>query len=147
MESKVGRMGSTFLTLLTSENERLAFLWQRQLFQDMPNTPPKQRLEIFESHNSPVWVKMFNDCASVAERMTRLEEYVHDGDIVIARLVKRPSTSEVRLTVFDGEKLSIDWSRSGWGPDKWVTIPDTLLTFPKSFVWSNLHLKSYMEAQ
>lgn len=138
MESKVGRMGSSFYTLMTTDQDtpgqRLAYLWQRSLFRDMPNTPPRQRLEFYDLWNEGLWVEMFGGLSTEAERMMRFREYVHDGEISLCRLVKSPR-GLMGMVIYDGEAITID------KPSEREQIQIAKMTFPKSLAWSNLIVK------
>lgn len=136
MESKVGRMGSSFYTLCAHDDQRLAYVWERALHTDMPNVPPRQRLEFYELWNAALWDAMFYDCTTVAERVTRFQEYVADGDITLRRLSKLSPHHKVNVRVFDGEQIVIDTPAA-----ELIDIGDGGMTFPKSLAWSNLVVK------
>lgn len=131
-------MRSGFMALLTSERHRLVYLWQRQLFTDMPNVPTRQRLEFYEFYNPKIWSAMFSDLhyAPMAWRVTRLQEYLHDGDILLTRLNRRPS-GPVEQCIYDGEQLAIQapltWSQE--------VKPVKGVRFPLSLTWSGLVVK------
>lgn len=131
-ESKVGRMGSSFY-MLYADDQQLAYLWQRALFTDMPNVPPRQRLEFFEFKNWDLWRAMFADCPSIPSRLARFVEYVHDGDIELRRLRKSPS-GRMSIVVYDGSQIVIDT------PPIDTELVDAFegWEFPKSLAWSNI---------
>lgn len=135
MESKVGRMGSSFYTLFAGE-QRLAYLWQRALHTDMPNVPPRQRLEFYEFYNKELWERMFADCTLTPQRVARLKEYVADGDITLRRLVKSPSAGQMGMLIFDGEHIVIDPP-----PQDAEKVEIGTVMLPKSLAWSNLIVK------
>lgn len=132
VESKVGRMSAGFYALF-ADDQRLAYLWQRRLFTDLPNVPHTLRLEFYELHNIPLWNEMFAWLSIWPERVACFKEYVYDGDITLRRIAKSP-LGKVRSAVYDGEQIAIADPH-----------PHTELTpllgwdFPGSLVWSNLH--------
>lgn len=135
MESRVGRSSPSFYVLM-ADDQRLAYLWRRALFTNLPHVPQRLRLEMYELWNENLWVSMFWDCQDGAERMKRLQEYVHDGDITLQRLQRSPSSNEVRMLIYDGEQIDIET------PPKYAEEFDVNgVRFPKSLAWSNLIVK------
>ena len=145
MESKVGRMGSSFYVLLTAGDDatapesRLAFLWQRELFQDIPNTPPAQRLEFYEAWPNPKWPSLFHGhCDTVEQSTERLRELLREGEVLLGRLFKTPM-AEMRMRIYDGKQIEI---KTPPETAEVATIdPDLGIKLAKSLVWSNMITK------
>lgn len=141
MESKVGRMNTGFYTLIGPDNLRMAYLWQRQLFTDMPNTPHRLHLELYEGWNDDLWVAMFGDLRFFADKVERLREYLADGDITLQRIRRSPS-GLMGVVIYDGEQLVISTPR-----ENAVATGIVGVTFPKSLMWSNLVIKEARREQ
>lgn len=135
MESKVGRMGSSFYSLFSGET-RIAYLWERALHTDMPNVPPRQRLEFYEVNDRDLWLSLFEGCLTIPGRVQRFQELVRDGKISIRRLNKSPS-GIMRVLIFDGEQVVIHT------PPADTDLAEVIegWEFPKSLAWSNLIVK------
>lgn len=136
MESKVGRMGSGFYTLFDRDNTRLAYLWQRSLFTDMPNTPPRQRLEIYELWGEAKWAEYLKGCQTSAESFERFKELVAAGDIRLRRLNKSPS-GRMHAMLYDPEQIVLDAPSASESE----TVEIEGVPFPKSMAWSGLVVK------
>lgn len=138
VESRAGRMTTGFYTLMFNETHRLAYLWQRELFRDVPNTPPRLRLEFYELWSVELWLQLFGDLKTPEDRVERLREFLADGDVRLCRLHKSALTLRPRpsLVIYDGEQVVIETPSKNA-----VTMNIEGLTFPKSLYWSNLVLK------
>ena len=140
MESRVGRGPSHFYTLIGPHDQRLAYVWERSLHTDMPRVPDRQRLEFYELWSAVLWDAMFCDCKTVAERVTRFQEYVYDGDITLRKHTRVSPMHKINVFLYDGEQIVIDtppptaelidFGNLGW-------------QFPKSLAWSKLRVQEH----
>lgn len=134
MESKVGRMGSSFYVLFIGD-KRAAFLWERALHTDMPNVPPRQRLELYEVGEEDRWIETFEGCTNYVDVVNRLRFMLFVGEVTLRRLARSPS-GVTRQLVFDGQQIVVDTP-----PESAEAVDIRGLKFPKSLAWSNKIVK------